>query len=162
VMDSFVRGQTQLLVSTVVIEVGIDVPNATVMVLEQAERFGLAQLHQLRGRIGRSTLASVCIAMSDTRGDVATARLEAFVQHQDGFVLAERDLELRGPGETLGTRQSGVHALRFTRLLTDQHIVQHARDEAARAMDQQVLTKHAGDTAHVDQIVQRYHLIDRA
>ena len=107
-MARFQRGEIDVLVATTVIEVGVDVPNATVMVIEHAERFGLSQLHQLRGRIGRGTHKSYCVLM--TGGKITTEgqrRLEAMVKTQDGFVIAELDLELRGPGEFFGTKQAG-------------------------------------------------------
>ena len=130
VMTQFARGALQLLVSTIVIEVGIDVANATVMVIEHAERFGLAQLHQLRGRIGRGSAPSCCVVVSDAGAPEAMARLQALVQLSDGFQLAERDLALRGPGDILSTRQHGLPELRFANLLTDQPVLQAARQEA--------------------------------
>jgi ATP-dependent DNA helicase RecG len=109
VMDAFVAAKLQVLVSTTVIEVGVDVPNASLMVIEHAERFGLSQLHQLRGRVGRGSAASVCVLLFEPPlGEVARARLQAMAQTQDGFVLAQTDLRLRGPGELLGSRQSGT------------------------------------------------------
>jgi ATP-dependent DNA helicase RecG len=116
VMTAFAAGEYDILVSTTVIEVGIDVPNATVMVVEDAERFGLAQLHQLRGRVGRGQEKSYCILISKATGDVAQERLTALKETNNGFVLAEKDLELRGPGDFFGTRQSGLPDLRIASL----------------------------------------------
>jgi len=129
-MDLFKRGQTNILVSTTVIEVGVDVPNATVMVIEQAERFGLAQLHQLRGRVGRGAEQSYCVLVTDRVNDAARERIRTMVNTNDGFVIAEMDLKLRGPGEFFGTRQSGLPALRVANILRDQEILVAARDAA--------------------------------
>jgi len=132
------RGELDLLVTTTVVEVGIDVPNATVMVIEHAERFGLSQLHQLRGRVGRGAAASACVLMysppeGGRLGETARERLKAMVETHDGFEIARRDLEIRGPGEFLGARQSGAPLLRFADLATDTHLLDWAR-EAAHAM----------------------------
>jgi len=130
VMRAFTTGQVQLLVATQVIEVGIDVPNATIMLIEQADHFGLAQLHQLRGRVGRGSHESLCVLMSDPATPEATARLDALVATHDGFAIAEQDLKLRGPGEVFGKRQSGEPELRFTALLADPRWLDRARSEA--------------------------------
>ena len=133
VMRRFQRGEIDVLIATTVIEVGVDVPNATVMVIEHAERFGLAQLHQLRGRVGRGGAKSYCILM--TGGKIsphAEERLGAMVETQDGFVLAERDLELRGPGEFFGTRQAGLPDFRVANLVRDRKLLELAKVEAAR------------------------------
>ena len=131
VMRRFKAGDVQLLVSTTVIEVGIDVPNATVMVVEHAERFGLAQLHQLRGRVGRGGDASTCILITPFhRGEETHRRLEAMAATNDGFKIAEVDLELRGPGELLGTRQSGLPDFRVANLIRDRGILEEARHAA--------------------------------
>ena len=133
VMRRFQRGELDVLVATTVIEVGVDVPNATVMVIEHAERFGLAQLHQLRGRVGRGAARSCCILM--TGGKVspqAEERLNAMVRTQDGFELAELDLALRGPGEFFGTRQAGLPEFRVANLLRDRKMLELARQEATR------------------------------
>ncbi len=134
VMQSFSRGEIDILVSTSVVEVGIDVPNATVMLIEQAHRFGLAQLHQFRGRVGRGEHRSWCILMSDHPGEVGERRLHAIEQETDGFRLAEIDLELRGPGEFLGTRQSGLPTLNIARL-SDLHTADLARSAAEQLLD---------------------------
>jgi len=130
-MEKFIRGKTQILVSTTVIEVGVDVPNATVMVIEQAERFGLSQLHQLRGRVGRGGEQSYCLLVTDKLGDTARERIRTLVESNDGFYIAEMDMKLRGPGEFFGTKQSGLPALQIGNLLRDPDILEIARNEAA-------------------------------
>jgi ATP-dependent DNA helicase RecG len=135
VMGAFKDGRTQILVSTVVIEVGVDVPNATVMIVEHAERFGLAQLHQLRGRVGRGSKASLCVLIGDPTADDGERRLRAMAGTTDGFEIAEEDLKLRGPGEFFGTRQSGLPPLRVADLTRDTALLLAARDEAQRAID---------------------------
>ena len=130
VMAAFKAGETKILVSTTVIEVGVDVPNATVMVIEQAERFGLAQLHQLRGRVGRGAEQSYCLLVTEKMGDTAKERIRTMTATNDGFKIAEVDLQLRGPGEFFGTKQSGLPALKVANLLRDQEILEIARREA--------------------------------
>jgi ATP-dependent DNA helicase RecG len=131
VMRAFVAGEIKILVSTTVIEVGVDVPNASVLVVEHAERFGLSQLHQLRGRVGRGAEKSYCILLtSDKRTAVAEERLGIMAQTSNGFVIAEKDLELRGPGELLGTRQSGLPEFRIGNIVRDQPLLEKAREEA--------------------------------
>jgi ATP-dependent DNA helicase RecG len=131
VMDAFTANAVQVLVATTVIEVGVDVPNASLMVIEHAERFGLSQLHQLRGRVGRGSAASVCLLLYQSPlGQVARQRLMTMRETTDGFEIARRDLEIRGPGEFLGARQSGQAMLRFADLETDQWLVEEARDVA--------------------------------
>jgi ATP-dependent DNA helicase RecG len=142
VMQSFVAGQVQLLVSTTVVEVGVDVPNASVMVVEHAERFGLSQLHQLRGRVGRGSAESVCVLMYQAPwSDDARERLRTMASTNDGFVIAERDLELRGPGDVFGTRQSGLPKLRTGDLVRDRDIMEAAHREARRVVDDGGLTE---------------------
>jgi ATP-dependent DNA helicase RecG len=130
-MQAFKRGELKILVSTTVIEVGVDVSNATVMVIEQAERFGLAQLHQLRGRVGRGAAQSYCILVTDKLNPSARERMRTLVESSDGFHIAEMDLKLRGPGEFFGTRQSGLPALHVANLLRDRDVLEMARAEAA-------------------------------
>jgi ATP-dependent DNA helicase RecG len=133
VMRAFKEQELDVLVATTVIEVGVDVPNATIMIVQEADRFGLAQLHQLRGRVGRGAEQSYCLLISRPKlelTEVAQARLEALVDTTDGFELADRDWELRGEGQLLGTRQSGFGDLRFTRLRTDRALLERARDLA--------------------------------
>jgi ATP-dependent DNA helicase RecG len=130
IMSAFKKGDLDILVSTVVIEVGIDVPNATVMMIENAERFGLAQLHQLRGRIGRGAHDSYCILLADPRTKEAKKRIEAITETVDGFAIAEEDLEIRGPGEFFGTQQHGLPEIRFGNIVQDMAIMEQARKEA--------------------------------
>jgi len=131
VMSAFVAGEIKILVSTTVIEVGVDVPNASVMIVEHAERFGLSQLHQLRGRVGRGAEKSYCILLtSDKKTAVAEERLGIMAQTNDGFRIAEKDLELRGPGELLGTKQSGLPEFRIGNIVRDQEILEKAKQEA--------------------------------
>jgi ATP-dependent DNA helicase RecG len=129
-MRSFQTGKTQILVSTTVIEVGVDVPNASVMVIEQAERFGLAQIHQLRGRVGRGPHQSYCILVTGKLNEVARERIRTLVDSNDGFYIAEMDMKLRGPGEFFGTKQSGIPGLRLADLMRDADILEMARGEA--------------------------------
>ncbi|HMK13559.1 MAG TPA: ATP-dependent DNA helicase RecG [Burkholderiales bacterium] len=135
VMQAFLQGEIQLLVATTVIEVGVDVPNASLMVIENAERMGLSQLHQLRGRIGRGSEQGVCILMyQNPLGEMARARLKIVFETSDGFEIARQDLRLRGPGEFLGARQSGVPMLRFADINTDIDLLEAARNSAERVL----------------------------
>jgi ATP-dependent DNA helicase RecG len=129
-MEDFRRGEIQVLVCTSVVEVGVDVPNATLMTIEDAERFGLAQLHQLRGRVSRGKFPGFCCAFGDPQTDEARARLEAFASTTDGFRLAETDFALRGPGELFGTRQHGLPPLRIADLIRDAKVLDEARADA--------------------------------
>jgi ATP-dependent DNA helicase RecG len=145
VMRMFQKGELQILVATTVIEVGVDVPNATVMVIEHAERFGLAQLHQLRGRIGRGAAKSYCILMTGGKvTEEGERRLDAMVRTNDGFQIAELDLELRGPGEFFGTRQAGMPSFRVANLIRDRKLLELAKREAAAVM--------AGPNSEVTQV----------
>jgi ATP-dependent DNA helicase RecG len=140
VMDLFTDGLVAVLVSTTVIEVGVDVPNASLMVIEHADRFGLSQLHQLRGRVGRGAAASACVLLySQPEGgrlsEASRERLKAMVETNDGFEIARRDLEIRGPGEFLGARQSGAALLRFADLSTDLVWLEWARQLAPHMLD---------------------------
>ncbi|HEX8740914.1 MAG TPA: ATP-dependent DNA helicase RecG [Casimicrobiaceae bacterium] len=134
-MDAFARGETAVLVATTVIEVGVDVPNASIMVIEHAERFGLAQLHQLRGRVGRGAAQSTCVLLfEDPLTETAKARLKVVYESNDGFEIARHDLAIRGPGEFLGARQSGMPLLRFADLERDVALIERARDAAAELL----------------------------
>jgi ATP-dependent DNA helicase RecG len=140
VMQLFTGGRMGVLVSTTVIEVGVDVANASLMVIEHAERFGLSQLHQLRGRVGRGAAASACVLLyaageGGRLGETARARLKAMVETSDGFEIARRDLDIRGPGEFLGARQSGAPLLRFADLATDTELLEWARRLAPLMLD---------------------------
>ncbi|MGH9431930.1 MAG: ATP-dependent DNA helicase RecG [Terriglobia bacterium] len=150
VMQQFKAGEIQVLVSTTVIEVGVDVPNATVMLVEHAERFGLAQLHQLRGRIGRGTGKSYCLLLArQPRSEVAEERLQSLVSTTDGFRIAEMDFKIRGPGEFFGTRQSGIPAFRIANLLRDQEIMEWAKREAFEFVE------HPGDPTEFKDFAQK-------
>ncbi|MBQ1223945.1 MAG: ATP-dependent DNA helicase RecG [Oscillospiraceae bacterium] len=139
-MELFRKGETDILVSTTVIEVGVDNPNATLMVIENAERFGLSQLHQLRGRVGRGSAESFCVLMTDKTG---SERLKALAETNDGFKIAEKDLEIRGPGEFFGSRQSGVPGLRLASLTGDMSVLKSAQDEAREILAKDPLLEHA-------------------
>jgi ATP-dependent DNA helicase RecG len=130
-MRQFKSGELQLLVATTVIEVGVDVPNASLMIIENAERLGLAQLHQLRGRVGRGSVASSCVLLYQAPlSKTARKRLDAMRSSTDGFVIADIDLELRGPGEVLGTKQTGDVRLRIASLVRDQHLLSDVQTAA--------------------------------
>ena len=134
VMARFKSGELPVLVATTVIEVGVDVPNASLMVIEHAERFGLAQLHQLRGRVGRGSAASVCVLLyAPPLSLVGKERLKAMAETTDGFEIARRDLQIRGPGEFMGARQSGDQLLRFADLEEDAPLLAHVRQVGAGA-----------------------------
>lgn len=135
VMMKFKNGETQLLISTVVIEVGVDVPNAVIMVVENAERFGLSQLHQLRGRVGRGKAKSTCVLVTDATGDEAEARMKIMCETTDGFKIADEDLKLRGPGDFFGTRQHGLPKLRIADIMTDTKILMETQSLAAEIME---------------------------
>ncbi|MEI6632151.1 MAG: helicase-related protein, partial [bacterium] len=132
IMLKFKQKELDLLVSTTVLEVGIDIANATCMIVESAERFGLSQLHQLRGRVGRGGQESFCMLISDAETPEAKARLEAMIKYNDGFRIAEEDLKIRGPGEFFGLRQSGLSELRIANPLTQMQLLKKAREEAVR------------------------------
>jgi ATP-dependent DNA helicase RecG len=141
VMQAFAAGRLHILVATTVVEVGVDVPNATVMVIEHAERFGLSQLHQLRGRVGRGSHDSVCVLLYQAPwSEEARARLKAMVDTNDGFVIAEKDLQIRGPGDFFGTRQHGVPQLRAGDLTRDVELLELAFSEARTRVDERRLT----------------------
>ncbi|MEQ1674432.1 MAG: helicase-related protein, partial [Candidatus Nitrotoga sp.] len=130
-MAAFKAGEIQLLVATTVIEVGVDVPNASIMVIEHAERMGLAQLHQLRGRVGRGVAQSVCVLLfQQPLSELARARLKIIYENTDGFEIARQDLNLRGPGELLGARQSGTPMLRFADIVQDEKLLDLAKTVA--------------------------------
>ncbi len=132
VMERFVAGEIDILVSTTVIEVGVNVPNASLMVVENAERFGLAQLHQLRGRVGRGEHQSYCVLFNESRSEIARERMKVMEKTSDGFVISEKDLELRGPGDFFGTRQHGIPELKIANLYKDMEILKRAQEAALR------------------------------
>ena len=135
VMEAFLKGETDVLVSTTVVEVGVDVPNATVMLIMNAERFGLAQLHQLRGRVGRGPHESYCILMAGQKTDAAVERLNIVKESEDGFVIAEKDFEMRGPGDLLGIRQSGDAMFHLADVTKDAQILKTAGETAQALME---------------------------
>jgi ATP-dependent DNA helicase RecG len=130
IMETFKNNESQVLVSTTVIEVGVNVPNATMMLIIDADRFGLAQLHQLRGRVGRGAEASYCVLVANPKNDTGKERMKIMTETTNGFVVSEKDLELRGPGEVFGFRQSGLPEFAAADLVTDAHILEVARKEA--------------------------------
>ena len=138
VMADFVNGKVNILVSTTVIEVGIDVANATIMVIEHAERFGLSQLHQLRGRIGRGDKQSYCFLVAEPATDTARARIDAMLKTTDGFKIAEADLKLRGPGEFFGLAQSGLPNFRVADIIKDEKIISEAKEAAGLLLEKGV------------------------
>lgn len=152
-MARFARGETKIMVATTVIEVGVDVPNASVMVIENAERFGLSQLHQLRGRVGRGAEQSYCILMTDYRlSKESKVRIETMVRTNNGFEIAETDLNLRGPGDLMGTQQSGILDLLIADLSRDGQILQHARERALEVLEKDPDLKHAENAVIKTQI----------
>ncbi len=156
IMSEFKSGRLQILIATTVLEVGIDVANATLMVIEQAERFGLSQLHQLRGRVGRSELESFCVVVSDASGADARARLGSLVKHIDGFKIAEEDLKIRGPGEYFGTRQHGLSGLRIGNPLTQLQLLKKAKEETVRLVNSDPKLESRTNLALKDKLLQRF------
>lgn len=138
IMTRYKNGEINVLISTTVIEVGVDVPNATIMVIENAERFGLAQLHQLRGRVGRGKFKSYCILKYDSKSDVVRQRMEIMQKSNDGFVISEKDLELRGPGEFFGTRQHGIPEFKIANLFTDLPLLKQAQEASKELLNKDV------------------------
>jgi ATP-dependent DNA helicase RecG len=136
-MNRFVKGVTDIMIATTVIEVGVNVPNASVMIIESAERFGLSQLHQLRGRVGRGSEQSYCMLVSGDKVSVeAKKRLQTMVDTNDGFRISEVDLEIRGPGDMMGTKQSGILDFKIANIVTDNKILHFARNEAKILLDE--------------------------
>ena len=160
IMESFKNAQIDILVSTVVIEVGIDIPNAAVMVIEQAERFGLSQLHQLRGRIGRGSFSSFCILISATQDSESLKRLQVMVEESDGFVIAERDLALRGPGEFFGVRQHGIPEMRLNPL-ENLELLNTAKEEASRLLEKDALLSSRQNAALAEALKTRFPEYER-
>ncbi|MGO3750407.1 helicase-related protein, partial [Vagococcus salmoninarum] len=136
IMTKFKDNQLQVLVSTTVIEVGVNVPNATTMLIMDADRFGLAQLHQLRGRVGRGNKASYCVLVANPKNEMGSERMKIMTETTDGFVLSQKDLEMRGPGEVFGSRQSGIPQFAVGDIVADFAILEAARQEAVAIWDQ--------------------------
>jgi ATP-dependent DNA helicase RecG len=160
-MAEFKAGAIQVLVATTVLEVGIDVANASVMVIEQAERFGLSQLHQLRGRIGRGKHESYCILVSDADSPEATGRLNAMVKYADGFRIAEEDLRIRGPGEFFGRRQHGLAELKIANPLTQMQLLKKSREEALRLITLDPALSQEQNVLLKEKLLQRFPEYDR-
>jgi ATP-dependent DNA helicase RecG len=156
-MRSFKAGETQMLVATTVIEVGVDVPNATIMMIEGAERFGLSQLHQIRGRVGRGTKQSYCFLLPSQYTPPSHDRLKKFLLCKDGFEVAELDLSVRGAGEMLGTRQSGLAALAYVNL-ADTSFIEHVQTAAKQFMSEGGLQSHPELMNHIQKLNERIHL----
>ncbi len=148
-MEKFRGGKIDVLVATTVIEVGVDVSNASIMIIENAERFGLAQLHQLRGRVGRGRDQSFCILISDPPGEEAAHRLEIMCKSNNGFLIAEEDLKMRGPGEFFGTRQHGIDDLKVASLIEDQNLLREARAEAQKILKEKSWQQKYKDLAEI-------------
>ena len=155
IMSRFSKGEIDILVSTTVIEVGVDVPNASIMIIENAERFGLSQLHQLRGRIGRGEHSSYCIMFSDG-GDIAKERMKIMCETSDGFKISEKDLELRGPGEFFGIRQHGLPELKVSNLSTDMHLLALAKTVADELLSVDKNLSSPKNKTLLDQIMKRF------
>ena len=159
IMSKFVKGETHILVSTTVIEVGVDVPNASLMIIEHAERFGLSQLHQLRGRVGRGAEQSFCVLLTaDKKTAVAKERLGIMEETTDGFRIAEKDLEIRGQGEILGTRQSGVQTFKIGNIIRDLEILETARQEAEFYLTSRRLTQETSALIEIAKADARFRL----
>ena len=160
-MDAFGRNEIQILVSTTVVEVGIDVPNATVIMIENAERFGLAQLHQLRGRVGRGKHQSYCIFMSASKSEETKERLDILNRSNDGFFIAGEDLRLRGPGDLFGIRQSGILDFKVADVFQDAKVLKNASEEASEILKEDpelAQPCHAGLKRYIDSKIQEIML----
>ena len=159
IMGKFAGGETHILISTTVIEVGVDVPNASLMIIEHAERFGLSQLHQLRGRVGRGAEQSFCVLLTgDKKTAVARERLGIMEETSDGFRIAEKDLEIRGQGEILGTRQSGVQTFKIGNIIRDLEILESARGEAEFYLTSRRLTQETSILIEIAKADARFRL----
>ena len=156
VMEEFYRGSIDVLVATVVIEVGINVPNASVILIENAERFGLAQLHQLRGRVGRGTHQSYCILITDMESEIAKKRAEIMESSSDGFYIAEEDMKIRGPGEIFGTRQHGLPDLNISDLAKHLKILNHAKETAKKILREDCLLEKQKNAALRERVIKLF------
>jgi len=156
VMNSFRNGNLDVLISTTVLEVGIDVPSANCMIIEHAERFGLAQLHQLRGRVGRGGKSSSCILITDAPTQEAKSRMKAMVEYSDGFRIAEQDLKIRGPGEFFGERQHGLAELKIGNPLIQMQLLKKARDEAIKLLEEDPQLKEHSNILLKQRLLERF------
>jgi len=162
IMGAFKQKKIDILVSTVVIEVGVDISNASVMIIEHAERFGLSQLHQLRGRIGRGKYLSYCVLVAEPNSDEARCRVNAMLDTQDGFKIAEKDLEIRGPGEFFGTKQHGLPELKIGNIVRDRQIMEIARKEAFELIEKDRFLKRPENKAISDSLRKKFDPKDLA
>lgn len=160
VMERFAKAETKILVSTTVVEVGVNVPNATVMLIENAERFGLAQLHQLRGRVGRGKHKSYCVLVSDSKNKVTKKRLKIMEESTDGFVIADTDLKLRGPGEFFGTRQHGLPEMKIANLYTDSNILKQVQQEAKKILERDPALEKVENRYLLEELMERINQED--
>jgi ATP-dependent DNA helicase RecG len=160
-MERFYSGSIQVLISTVVIEVGIDVPNASVMLIENSERFGLAQLHQLRGRVGRGKYQSYCLIVTGDDSETAVERAEIMCSTGDGFVIAEKDLEIRGPGEFFGFRQHGLPQLRLADPIKHRQVAAQALSDVKKMMAEDPTLSSAKNAAFAENLRNKYMQSDR-
>ena len=161
VMRQFKEGSLDALVATTVLEVGIDIPSATCMLIEHAERFGLSQLHQLRGRVGRGPHASSCILVADAKTEESVARMKVMVAYADGFRIAEEDLKIRGPGEFFGRRQHGLSELRIGNPLTQMQLLKNAREEALKVIAQDPHLQQRPHAALKEKLLQQFPEYER-
>jgi ATP-dependent DNA helicase RecG len=161
IMRRFKDKELDILIATTVLEVGIDISSATCMVVEHAERFGLSQLHQLRGRVGRGQKDSFCILLAESRTETAQARMEAMVKYSDGFRIAEEDLKIRGPGEFFGERQHGLSELRIANPLTQMHLLKRSREEAVKLIGADPCLRSRQNQALKDKLLQRFPEYER-
>ncbi|MCI1931071.1 MAG: DNA helicase RecG, partial [Clostridia bacterium] len=157
----FAEGKIQVLVSTTVIEVGINVPNATIMLIENAERFGLSQLHQLRGRVGRGKDASYCILVTDSKGKVTRERMKIMQKTNDGFEIAETDLKLRGPGEFFGTMQHGLPQLKIANLYKDAQTLKESQSAARKLLKEDRELKKDENALLAERIVKMFSSVEK-
>ncbi|MBT6120146.1 ATP-dependent DNA helicase RecG, partial [bacterium] len=159
IMQNFKKNEIQILVSTTVIEVGIDVPNSTIMIIRHAERFGLSQLHQLRGRIGRGGNESHCFLIAEPKSENANLRIKAMLDTNDGFKLAEVDMKIRGPGDILGTRQSGLPEFKVASLINDEHLLKTAKEAVSSIFKDDPKLQKSENAVLKTSLNQKYHLI---
>src|SRR5699024_7963377 len=158
IMNQFIKNEIQIIVATTVIEVGVNVPNATVMLIYNAERFGLSQLHQLRGRVGRGDKQSYCILIAEPKGEIGKERMKIMTETNDGFKLSEKDLKLRGPGDVLGKKQSGIPEFKLADIVHDYRTLETARVDAIEIVENDLLKKNS-EFKQLAQIIENDHLL---